>query len=442
MKQGYLSEYFEGIAAKRISAVEANVLVSNQHEFQGVEGLKEILGEPIGKVPYSAKVVYLNDEVEQPLLEDATFTWYDTRAGERGRGGTKDGRMRWEYRLYFPTSNASKNAIAGDLLVIAKCRDGGLLVIVAENNSSIARQIEWLFGFTDLAHPGYAINSELDTEKCRIEFASRFILESIGVVIETSAEDYLEVMLEKFNGRFPTTREFSAYARSTLNSLDARDQPDLVLIAWMEQEEILFRTLERYLIADRLSAGFIAPSMTVISPAGFLFHSDKKLNGIPKKVNGIDVDSFISFSLSVQNRRKSRVGLALENHLEHLFVENGLRYTRTAVTENKSKPDFLFPSIEEYRNPAYDPLNLTMLGVKSTCKDRWRQVLAEADRIDNKHLLTLEAAISTHQTDEMAAKHLQLVLPRALHQTYTPVQQTWLMDVAAFTGLIRSRQDH
>jgi hypothetical protein len=28
-----------------------------------------------------------------------------------------------------------------------------------------------------------------------------------------------------------------------------------------------------------------------------------------------------------------------------------------------------------------------MPGVKSTCKDRWRQVLAEADRIDHKHLL-------------------------------------------------------
>lgn len=82
-----------------------------------------------------------------------------------------------------------------------------------------------------------------------------------------------------------------------------------------------------------------------------------------------------------------------------------------------------------------------MLGVKSTCKDRWRQVLAEADRIDDKHLLTLETSISTHQTDEMAAKRLQLVLPRGLHQTYTPAQQAWLMDVATFTDLVRSRQN-
>lgn len=68
-------------------------------------------------------------------------------------------------------------------------------------------------------------------------------------------------------------------------------------------------------------------------------------------------------------------------------------------------------------------------------------MLAEADRIDHKHLLTLEASISRHQTDEMQAKNLQLVLPRGLHKTYTPEQQAWLMDISSFTALVRERQD-
>jgi hypothetical protein len=436
MKRGYLSEYFEGVAAKRLSAVEADVIKSNQHEFNGVEGLREILGEPDGKVQYQAKLMYLTDQDDEPTVEDSTLTWYDARQRARNERGV----MRWEYRLYFKTTNVSLNAAAGDLLVIAKSRDGSLLVVIAESGSSIARQIEWLFGFADLAHPGFSVKSELETEQDRIEFASRFILESIGVVVETSDETYLDVMLKKFNGKFPTTRDFSAYARSTLKDLDARAEPDLVIMTWMEREEILFRTLERYLIADRLSHGFIDETQNVISPAGFLFHSNHNPQGSVKEKYGVDVDSFISFSLSVQNRRKSRVGLALENHLELLFVESGLRYARTAVTENKAKPDFLFPGVAEYHDPAYDSLKLTMLGVKSTCKDRWRQVLAEADRINNKHLLTLETSISTHQTDEMASKCLQLVLPRGLHQTYTPAQQAWLMDVAAFTDLVRARQ--
>jgi hypothetical protein len=326
--------------------------------------------------------------------------------------------MRYEYRLYYKTTRVSLNAAAGDLLVIAKQRDSGLLVIIAENNSSIARQIEWLFGFTDLAHPGFSVKSELETAQDRIAFASRFILESIGIVVELSDDTYLDFMLEKFQGKFPTTRDFSAYARSTLSDLNARDEPDLVIMAWMEREEILFRTLEGHLIGDRLLLGFA-----------------DQIN------SSVDVNGFLSFSLSVQNRRKSRVGLALENHLEALFLENGLRYKRTAVTENKSKPDFIFPGQEEYHNSLYDPLKLTMLGVKSTCKDRWRQVLAEADKIEDKHLLTLETAISTYQTDEMASKRLQLVVPRGLHETYTSIQKAWLMDVAAFTALVRQRQD-
>lgn len=78
--------------------------------------------------------------------------------------------------------------------------------------------------------------------------------------------------------------------------------------------------------------------------------------------------------------------------------------------------------------------------MKSTCKDRWRQVLAEAGRIERKHQLTLEAAISINQTDEMQAKNLQLVLPRSLHDTYSITQQAWLIDVSGFNALVRERE--
>lgn len=81
-----------------------------------------------------------------------------------------------------------------------------------------------------------------------------------------------------------------------------------------------------------------------------------------------------------------------------------------------------------------------MLGVKTTCKDRWRQVLSEAKRIDLKHLLTLEPGISDNQTNEMKAHNLQLVLPKSLHQSYNQNQRSWLMDIKDFLGLIKERQ--
>ena len=150
---------------------------------------------------------------------------------------------------------------------------------------------------------------------------------------------------------------------------------------------------------------------------------------------------FLGFSLSVQNRRKARAGQALEHHLEALFIANNISYVRGAETENRNKPDFLFPGQTAYHDHAFDPARLTMLGAKSTLKDRWRQVLSEATRIPEKHLLTLAPGVSENQTDEMRAKNLQLVIPQRLHDTYRPAQQIWLMNVADFVKLVGERQD-
>ena len=75
-----------------------------------------------------------------------------------------------------------------------------------------------------------------------------------------------------------------------------------------------------------------------------------------------------------------------------------------------------------------------MLGVKSSCKDRWRQVLAEAAKIPRKHLLTLEPRISSAQTTQMGAHDLQLVVPEPIHPTYIPAQRSWLWTLSDFIG--------
>jgi hypothetical protein len=402
MKAGHLSEYFAGIAAKRLSAVEADLFRSNQHEFNGVDGLKQLFGQAEGKQTFPAKFIYLTDHDDEPVLSEGFLTWYDAREKHPKRS---------EHRLYFPTTAVSECAAAGDLMVLGRRPDGSMLVVVAANGSTVLNQIQWLFGLSNLEFPGFSIREELETEQDRIAFASRVILEEIGVVVETTEDTFLDAMLRRFGKAFPATREFSAYARETLRDVIPQEAPDAAIMAWMEREEILFRTLEKHLLADRLTAGFTG-----------------------------DVDGFLEVSLSVQNRRKSRVGHAFENHVEHVFASCGIRYARSAATENKAKPDFLFPGAAEYRDTGFPAARLTMLGVKSTCKDRWRQVLSEADRIPAKHLLTLETAISAAQTDEMRARSLQLVVPRSLHATFSPAQQEWLSDLTTFTELVRSRQ--
>jgi hypothetical protein len=83
---------------------------------------------------------------------------------------------------------------------------------------------------------------------------------------------------------------------------------------------------------------------------------------------------------------------------------------------------------------------LAILGAKATCKDRWRQILGEADRVSQKHLVTLEPSISVHQTDEMRTRDVVLILSVAIHQTYTPAQRDWLWTLGDFIEDIRSRQ--
>jgi hypothetical protein len=215
---------------------------------------------------------------------------------------------------------------------------------------------------------------------------------------------------------FPTTRIFSELARGSLPEVSVHDEADEVLMAWLEREELLFRRLERRIVAERLRSGFMATT------------------------DDADVEGFLSFSLSVQNRRKSRAGQSLEHHLEELFRARGIRHRRGAETENRNRPDFLFPGLDEYRDENFPAARLTMLGAKATLKERWRQVLPEARRIERKHLITLEPGVSEQQTDQMQAENLQLVVPSAIHATYRKEQLAWLMNVSDFVKLVHERQ--
>lgn len=77
---------------------------------------------------------------------------------------------------------------------------------------------------------------------------------------------------------------------------------------------------------------------------------------------------------------------------------------------------------------------------EATCKDRWRQVLSEADKIPGKHLVTLEAAISESQTREMQSHGLQLVVPCLIQATYTDIQREWLIGLDTFIDVIKQQQ--
>ncbi|MDE0147264.1 MAG: type II restriction endonuclease [Rhodospirillaceae bacterium] len=404
MRRGQLRDYFAGAGVKRLTAVDAEPRRSNQHEVGTTGNMRrQFLGE-VQHQRFRAIYVWLGED-QDGFTAEGTATHYDARE-QKPRAA--------EWRLYYPSNPVTEAMRERDTLFLAMTNDQLLYFIVAPEGSTSERQLSWLF---DLHPRGRSfVSREVADDEPELDFAARFILDEIGIEFEEPDTDRLDTIIERFGLAFPKTVEFSDLARLTLPEARAEDDPDMALVAWLSHEEALFRRLERRIVATRLDEGFKDDS------------------------GATDVDGFIRFSLSVQNRRKSRMGQSLEHHLEAVFRAYEIAYVRGAVTENNQRPDFLFPSEEAYRAaPEVGYACLTMLGAKSSCKDRWRQVLAEATKIPRKHLLTLEPGISEPQTSQMANSDLQLVVPQSIQETYTNNQRAWLWNVNDFIQDVRAR---
>ena len=404
MKRGRLRDCFAGVGVKRLSAVDANRARSNQHEVGTTrEMVAQFLGE-FRRQDNPAVYIWLGGD-QAGLSVEGTATHYDTRERQPER--------KPEWRLYYQSNPVTETMREGDTLFLAMNDAGLLYFIVAPGGSTSEQQLSWLFD----VRPGAEdfVSREFADDGPELDFAAHYILDELGVEIEEPDADRLDGIIEKFRTGFPSTAVFSETARSTLPDVRAEDGPDAALVAWLTHEEALFRRLERRIVSVRLEEGF----------------ADE---------HGTDVDGFIRFSLSVQNRRKARMGYSLEHHLEAVFRVYGVEYDRGAVTESNHRPDFLFPSIAAYRAaPAEGSPHLTMLGAKSTCKDRWRQVLAEAAKIPRKHLLTLEPGISEPQTTQMEESDLQLVVPQSIQESYTDGQRGWLWNLEEFIRNVELR---
>lgn len=391
-----LNSYFSGVATKYLSAVDATPSKSNQHEI-GSNKFTAILGDPgTSNITFEATFLYFDPVNDQIESSKGQVTWYDSRKNQPKRSA--------EYRLYYPDNAVTQSLKEGDFCLIGRQSSGELLIAIAPRDTPEEYRLRHLFG---LDQPSRTWQVESSIKDFKLNLATRQILEAIGIELEVSSDIDIDKLLAKFGSAFPTTKEFSKYARDTVrDKISALEDPDGALEAWMAYEEDLFRAMEKTIVKEQLIKGFA------------------------------EVDEFIKYSLSVQNRRKSRVGHALENHLSAVFDANSIRYARGARTENNSRPDFIFPGSVEYHDPAVGSPPLRMLGAKTTCKDRWRQVLTEAQKIPNKHLFTLETALTANQLQEMNASSLTIVSTPDVLLTYPAASSGWTMTLSQFIKVI------
>lgn len=164
-----------------------------------------------------------------------------------------------------------------------------------------------------------------------------------------------------------------------------------------------------------------------------LFYSVERASAMPRILAGFaSVDEFVDYANSITNRRKSRSGKSLELHLKAIFMEEGLSFAHGDTSEGNKRPDFLFPHVTAYKDKAWPSKKLRMLASKTTCKDRWRQILNEADRIPSKHLVTLQQGVSENQFKEMTAAGVILVVPIGLHKSYPEPIRPKLLTLETF----------
>lgn len=165
-----------------------------------------------------------------------------------------------------------------------------------------------------------------------------------------------------------------------------------------------------------------------------LFKVVEQAHTLPRITAGFKtVDDFLTVAQTVANRRKSRAGRSLELHLAKVFSEAGVHYDRGESTEDNRRPDFVFPSIADYR--AGRPTR--MLGVKTSVKERWRQVIDEAARIPDKHLFTLSEGVSVDQFNQMRGAGLTLVTPEENVKKFPLAIRSGLMTLANFVQLVK-----
>jgi type II restriction enzyme len=316
-------------------------------------------------------------------VTESMITWY--------------GAAKHEYRLTrfgrdFPFLNAD---MVGDLLVLIPKSLDEFIAYVLDYDEDI-EELQSTLGVESFQNWGVYQNGVALIVESEDECIDRLIREASAVYTD-----------------FPSGEVFSEATRKILQTClkkFADLPPDEALMRAIETEYQLFQSVERIVCQNVV--------------AGRLFKN---------------IDEFIQTALSILNRRKARAGRSFENHVEHLLTEAGIPHKMRPTLGTDGRPDILIPGEAAYLDPAWPENRLFVIGLKTTCKDRWRQVLNEGRRVQAKHILTLQQGITGNQLKEMQEARVSLVVPRTLHSKYPKAWQPALLDVQSFIENVRQQ---
>jgi EcoRII C terminal/Restriction endonuclease EcoRII, N-terminal len=317
---------------------------------------------------------------------DSMITWY--------------GAAKHEYRLTrfgkdFPFLNED---VVGDLLVLIAKSPDDFIAYVLDYDEDI-EEIQSALGVEAFQSWGVYRDGVAQKLETKVE----------------SEDECIDRKIREFSGAlsaFPTGEVFSENTRRILTGclktfLDLT--PDDALMRSYQTEYKLFQSVERQVCQNEVS--------------GRLFKN---------------IDDFLQTAASIMNRRKARAGRSFENHVEYLLTQAGIPHKMRPSLGADGRPDIVIPDEKAYFDRDWPEHKLFIVGLKTTCKDRWRQVLNEGRRVRAKHILTLQQGISGAQLEEMHTAGVSLVVPQPLHKSFPKGGAISLLSVETFIQTVKA----
>jgi len=139
------------------------------------------------------------------------------------------------------------------------------------------------------------------------------------------------------------------------------------------------------------------------------------------KTGSIDFNELDKLFLSISQSRKSRAGKAFEFTIQVLLESLSYPFSDQVVIEG-AKPDYVMPSEEYFRK---QPLDSIVFTAKRTLRERWRQVVTEANKGYGYFLATIDENISSNQIQQAETHKIYIVVPKSLKETISAYKDTY-----------------
>lgn len=207
--------------------------------------------------------------------------------------------------------------------------------------------------------------------------------------------------------------------RHTLDEHSIKEGFSSIIVALVHDATLTYMEYERTALAHALTNVY-----ATFSVGGTADGVIQAMHNYPKALD--------EFFLSIQQGRKARAGSTFEAFVAKLLTL--MNYPYTAQPKIDGNPDFVFPSYDRYMHAAMDCMVFT---IKTTLRERWRQITTEGAKGGNLFLATLDPKVKRNDIEEMSKQRVYLVVPRDLkEQVYEP-----FINVISFEEFFSSHLD-